>query len=161
MRAANECSARKGGVMMTNIFALPGWGRSNPLAETERLRRELDRLAGGLFRRVAQAGIFPAVNLTEDRDNYYIRAELPGLDAADLDIQAAGNTLSLSGERKISAEENVKYHRREREAGRFSRIIHLPGAADTEKIEASLVNGILSISIPKSEAAKPRQIRVN
>jgi HSP20 family protein len=108
------------------------------------------------------AGVFPAINLTEDKDKYIIRAELPGILAEELDIQATGNNLSISGERKIEAEkDNVRYHRREREAGKFSRAISLPGDIDAEGVSASLVNGILKISVPKAEKAKPKQITIN
>jgi HSP20 family protein len=110
--------------------------------------------------RSGQAGVFPPINLTEDKDKYYVRAELPGVTGDDLDIQATGNNLAISGERKIAAEENARYHRREREAGTFSRMIGLPGEIDADKIDASLKNGVLSIAISKAEVAKPKQITV-
>ena len=137
----------------------------NPFAELDRMRREMDMLSGNLSRtgprHVFSAGVFPAINLTEDKDNYYIRAELPGLKADELDIQATGKSITISGERKIAAENNnARYHRREREAGRFSRIIELPGDIDSEKVEAGLSNGILTIKISKAEIAKPRQINI-
>jgi HSP20 family protein len=121
-----------------------------------------------LFNRVAAdpsqavgAGVFPLINLTEDKDGYYVKAELPGLAAGDLDITVTGKNLSLSGERKIaSTGNNVKYHRREREAGKFSRVIGLPGEIDGDKITAELANGVLNVRIPKAEAAKPKQITV-
>jgi len=107
------------------------------------------------------AGVFPLTNVTEDNENYYVRAELPGIKSDELDIQVTADGISISGERKISAEGNgVKYHRREREAGKFSRLINLPGEVDVNKVEASMENGILKVTIPKSEAAKPRQITV-
>jgi HSP20 family protein len=112
--------------------------------------------------RLSQAGVFPLLNLTEDKDQYYVRAELPGVKADELDIQVTGKNLSISGERKIAAEdESAKYHRREREAGTFSRMIGLPGEVGTGKVEAKLENGILSILIPKAEIAKPKQITVS
>jgi len=90
-----------------------------------------------------------------------VRAELPGVKADELEIQATGNNLSMTGERKISAvAEDARYHRREREAGTFSRIIGMPADVNSEKVEASLENGILTVVIPKAEAAKPRQIAV-
>jgi HSP20 family protein len=107
------------------------------------------------------AGVFPLTNVTEDRDNYYIRAELPGVQSDELNIQVTSDGLSISGERKIPEEENsVRYHRREREAGKFSRSINLPGDIDVNAVEAGLENGILTITIPKAEVAKPRQITV-
>jgi HSP20 family protein len=109
----------------------------------------------------ASAGVFPLVNLTEDKNNYYVRAELPGVNADELDIQATANNIAISGERKIAAEgEGARYHRREREAGKFSRVIGLPGDIDADKVEANLSNGILTVVISKAEAAKPKQISV-
>jgi HSP20 family protein len=112
-------------------------------------------------RRLPQAGVFPLVNLTEDKDNYYVRAELPGVKGDELDIQITANNLSISGERRIAAEEGARYHRREREAGTFSRIIGLPGEVDADKVEAKLENGILTAVIAKAEIAKPKQIAVS
>jgi HSP20 family protein len=117
-------------------------------------------LSGGTLP-MPSAGVFPLINVTEDTNNYYVRAELPGMKSDELDIQVTGNGISISGERKIPMEgNNVKYHRREREAGTFSRSINLPGEIDVNKVEASMENGVLKINIPKSEAAKPRQITV-
>jgi HSP20 family protein len=107
------------------------------------------------------AGVFPLINLTEDKDNYYVRAELPGVTADELDIQATANNVAISGERKIAAEqEGTRYHRREREAGTFSRMIGLPGEINTDKVDANLENGILTVVVPKAEIAKPKQITV-
>ena len=107
------------------------------------------------------AGVYPLINLAEDRDNYYLKAELPGVKADVLDIQADGNSISLSGERKIETEgDAVKYHRKEREAGSFSRIVSLPGDIDADKIDAHMKNGILEVVIPKAETVKPKQINV-
>ncbi len=132
--------------------------------ELDRMRRELDRIfesrMGGLLGE-PRAGVFPLMNITHDRDNYYIRAELPGMKAEDLDISVTGDSLSISGERKIPDEgKDVRYHRRERESGRFNRIISLPAHVDSDKVEASFVNGVLTVVLPKAEEAKPKQISV-
>lgn len=146
------------------IFDMPGFGWTSSFAELERMKREMDRLVRGLSGKSGlqglHAGVFPPINLTEDKDNYFIRAELPGLDPGDLDIQTTGNSITISGERKIAAEVGVKYHRKERESGKFSRIINLPETVNMEKVEAGLVDGVLTVSIPKAEAMKPRQINV-
>jgi HSP20 family protein len=147
----------------------PTRGFQSMFDELERMRRDMDRLFGkfdgGFLRPYTTGvlpGVFPLVNLTEDRDNYYIRAELPGLTTADLDISVAGNNLSVSGERKIPAEgDNVRYHRKEREAGRFSRMIRLPGEVNPDQVDASLKDGILTVTVAKSEKAKPKQITVH
>jgi HSP20 family protein len=107
------------------------------------------------------AGVFPLINVTEDANKYYVRAELPGMKSNELDIQVTADGISISGERKIPVEgNNVRYHRREREAGTFSRSFNLPGEINVNKVEASLENGVLMVTITKSEAAKPRQIKV-
>lgn len=143
----------------------PAWDWTSPFEEMERLRRQMELLSGGrtgerLWSTPA-AGVFPLMNITEDKDNYYVRAELPGLKADDLELSVTGDTLSISGERKIPAEdEKAQYHRREREAGRFSRIVSLPAQLDTGKVEASCTDGVLTVILPKAEVAKPRQIAI-
>lgn len=117
-------------------------------------------LTRGLWREPT-AGVFPLMNVTEGKDNYYVRAELPGLKADELDISVTGETLSISGERKLPVEdEKAQYHRRERGAGKFSRIVSLPTQVDTGKAEAHCADGILTVVLPKAEEAKPKQIAV-
>ncbi|MBW1802750.1 MAG: Hsp20/alpha crystallin family protein [Deltaproteobacteria bacterium] len=132
--------------------------------ELERMRRQMDLLSSGLskgFFSEPASGVFPMMNVTEDKDNYYVRAELPGVKAGDLDISVTGDTLSISGERKIPAEdENARYHRKEREAGKFNRIISLPAQMDTGNVEALCTDGILTVVLPKVETAKPKQISI-
>ena len=128
-----------------------------------RMRRDMDRLFGGLVGsfRGPTAGVFPLTNVTEDEHDYYVRAELPGMASDEIDISVSGDSLSISGERKIPTEsEEARYHRREREAGKFSRMISLPGQIDAGKVEAICLDGVLTITLPKAEAAKPKQITV-
>jgi HSP20 family protein len=142
---------------------LTGWPTgewTSALSELDRLRRQMEWLTEGLSRGPT-AGVFPLMNMTEDADNYYVRAELPGIKTGDLDISVTGDALSISGERKIPAEDkNARYHRREIEAGKFSRVLSLPSQVDTGKGEAYCADGILTVVLPKAEAAKPRQIAV-
>jgi HSP20 family protein len=132
--------------------------------EIDRMRRQMDRILGSYAPEATGAtfaGVFPLTNLSEDKDAYYVRSELPGIQASDLDISITGNTLSISGERTLPAQdENVKYHRRERDAGSFSRVITLPGQVDANKVAAQSSNGVLTIVLPKAESAKPKQIAV-
>jgi HSP20 family protein len=142
----------------------PAFYWRTPFGELERLKRQMDLLSEGmtgkLFREPS-AGVFPLINVTEDKDGYHVRAELPGIKSDELDISVTGDTLSISGERKIAEEKgDIKYHRREREAGKFSRIVSLPSQIDTGKVEAKCVDGLLSIVLPKAEAAKQKQITV-
>jgi HSP20 family protein len=142
----------------------PTFNLRSTFEELEKMRTEMDRLFGQATGRVLSrtaAGVFPLINLTEDKENFYVRAELPGVQAEELNISAAGKNLTISGERKIASEGNdVRYHRREREAGNFNRIIALPGDVEVDNVEASLVNGVLTVTIPKAEAAKPKQITI-
>ena len=133
------------------------------LKSIERVRRQMDRLykeLRGFPEAQVSAGVFPMTNVTEDKDSFYLRAELPGVKSDDLDISVVNNSISISGERKISEKENVKYHRREREAGRFSRMVSLPTAIDAGKVEARSSDGILAVTIPKAETVRPRQIPI-
>ena len=147
------------------MFGVPTWNVRSPFGELARMRQQMDnflsRVSDGDMPSL-HAGVFPSINLTENKDYYHIRAELPGISAGDLDIQATGNNLSISGEREIEAEKgNVRYHRKEREEGKFSRAINLPGDIDADGVSASLTNGVLRVSVPKAEKAKPKQIAVN
>jgi HSP20 family protein len=148
------------------IFDFPFMGGPHPFAEIERMARQLDYLSNTVFgrpeMRLFSSKVFPAINLTEDKDKYYVRAELPGIKADEIQLDINGRSLSISGERKIQSEgHEVRYHRREREAGRFSRVIGLPGEVDADRVDAKLVNGLLTVAVAKSEAAKPKQITVN
>ena len=144
------------------LFDVPTWRFRSPFEELAQMRRQMDRLFedAAIPRLHQRAGVFPLINLTEDKNNFYVRAELPGVKGDALDIQATANSLSISGERKIAAEEGVKYHRRERESGSFSRIIGLPAEVDSNKVEAKLQDGVLTVVVPKAEIAKPKQITV-
>ncbi|BBO84990.1 molecular chaperone Hsp20 [Desulfosarcina ovata subsp. sediminis] len=148
------------------LFNYPSVGWDHPFAELNRMSRQMDRLANTLRARPGMpwmaAKVFPAVNLTEDKDKYYVRAELPGIKADALDIQVQNRKLTITGKRTIESEgENVRYHRREREAGKFSRIISLPGDIDANRVDAKMVDGMLTVAIGKLESSKPRQITVN
>jgi len=147
------------------IFNFPAMDWQNPFEEMERMSRQLNLLTNAMFGSASlpfsPSGVFPAVNITEDVNKYYVRAELPGIEVDEINLQVSGRNLSISGERKIKSEgKNAKYHRREREEGRFSRIIGLPGDINADNVEANMVNGVLTVAIAKSEAAKPKQITV-
>ena len=140
----------------------PG-SRGVRFGELDRMRRDMQRLFEGLSGGTtpyAHAGVFPLTNVSEDPDNYYVRAELPGIKTEELDISVTADGISISGERKITPTEGATYHRRERESGTFSRMISHPGPVETDKVEASSKDGILTITLPKAEKAKPRQISV-
>ena len=105
--------------------------------------------------------VFPSLNVTEDKDHYYLWAELPGVKAEDLDISIVGNQVSIRGERKIPAEKGeFNYRRREREEGAFRRTVSLPMEIDSDKVRAEMKKGILKITLPKHEKVKPRKIQI-
>lgn len=151
-------------MLLRRISDWPSYGFRSPFEELDRVRREMDRLSGGLgggILREPRAGVFPLMNITENKDGFVVRAELPGMKADEIDISVTQDTLSISGERKIPAEsEDAKYHRKEREAGKFNRIINMPRQINSEKVEATSVDGILTIVLPKAEEAKPKQITI-
>jgi HSP20 family protein len=101
-----------------------------------------------------------AVDVRAVDDAYDITALVPGLDAEDLDIEVLNNTVTIRGEFKPCSEEQVKYLVCELPSGRFSRVISLPTATDTSKVEASIKNGVLSLHVPKAEADRPKAIKV-
>jgi HSP20 family protein len=103
----------------------------------------------------------PLVDVFEDQDGITLKAELPEVDAKDVDIQLEGNTLTLRGERKLEKDENRDgYHRIERTYGAFSRSFTLPEQVDVENITAHSKDGVLRIHLPKKAETKPRQIKV-
>ena len=146
------------------ISSWPTFNLKGSWEELDRMRREMENLKDGLTSGLFAgpvAGVFPAMNITENADAYFIRAELPGLSAEDFEITVTSDSLSISGERKILVEKkDAKYHRREREAGKFSRIVNLPGQVNTEKVEAGCSDGILTVTLPKAAISKPKQISV-
>lgn len=128
------------------------------------LRREMLRLfdsVSGDPQSEAGAGVFPPLNITQDNDNFYLRAEVPGIEPKELQITALRNRVSLAGKRSIQREhERASYHRRERPEGVFNRTVTLPGEVDAGRVEARYADGILTLTLPKAEEAKPRQITV-
>lgn len=151
-------------MIIRRYFDAPTWGLRNPFEELERMRRQLDKffdVAPQGWPGELPTGVFPLTNITEDKDHFYLRAELPGIKASDVDISITGNSISISGTRTIAAEgEKVKYHRQEREGGSFRRMIRLPSEINTEKVEAKSTNGVLTVVLPKAETAKPKQITI-
>jgi HSP20 family protein len=153
--------------MITKRFLnIPTRGWHHPFAELERMARQMDQLSNAFIGRsgyrFVPARVFPSVNISEDVDKYYLRAELPGIKTENVDLQVNGRSLTISGERKIKTEaDNVKYHRKEREEGKFSRVIEFPGDINANDVSAKMVNGVLTVTVAKSEAAKPRRITVH
>lgn len=138
------------------------WQPRGVWTEMNRLQEEMDRLFGRSNggRRFGVAS-YPPINLWQDDDNLYVEAELPGFELSGLEITATGdNQLSLKGAREQPELEGGTWHRQERGYGKFSRIIELPDAIDPDKVVATLKDGVLTITLPKREEAKPRRIEV-
>jgi HSP20 family protein len=146
----------------------------DPFRELESLRREFDRIfgdyagnGGSPYARAAflpgrAARLYPMVNMREDRDHLYLEALAPGLDPGSVELTVHNNTLRIQGEKQaISADiKPEQWHRSERSAGRFVRTLSLPVDVDSENVKAEYRNGLLHITLPKSEKAKPKQISV-
>ena len=136
----------------------------NPWLEFERIRQGFDEFLRSYTdkERVARcANVYPALNIFEDADKMVITAEMPGGKPEDLDISLEGDTLTLQGKREGRSEEGLlSWHRREIETGSFSRALSLPVQVDADRISAKLANGVLTLTLMKSAAAKPRQIQV-
>jgi HSP20 family protein len=104
---------------------------------------------------------WPAIDVSEREDDLLVRAELPGMTAEDIDIEVQNNALLIRGEKKDETEESgERYHYVERRSGSFQRMVQLPNEVDAEKIDASYKDGVLTITLPKSEKAKPKRISV-
>jgi HSP20 family protein len=103
----------------------------------------------------------PAVDIYETENELVLKADLPDVEQKDIDVRVENQTLSITGERKFQQQDSGKgYHRIERNYGSFTRSFAVPNSFDTEKIAAEYKNGVLTITLPKKEAAKPRQIKV-
>jgi HSP20 family protein len=123
-----------------------------------RLHDEMGRYFG---RAGFSQGAMPAVNIWEDEHTVFVTADLPGIDAGKLDISIVeGNQLTIGGERPITETANAVWLRQERGAGSFTRTITLPTLVDANRVEAAYETGVLRITLPKAEAAKPRKITV-
>jgi len=104
----------------------------------------------------------PSVDIFEHEGSLVLRAELPGIEPKDVDVHVENNVLTLRGERKFESEvKREKYHRVERAYGTFSRSFTLPNVVDTEKIKADYKDGVLQVTLPQREEAKPKQIQVS
>lgn len=132
----------------------------------QRLNRILDEAFSGLpfpeQGNVITSTWFAPTDVSEDQNTLRITMELPGVDPEDVRLSLENNILTIEGEKKQQSEENnERVHRFERTYGMFERTFALPNTVDPEKIEARYENGVLFVSIPKAERAKPREIRVN
>ena len=134
----------------------------------ERMNRLFDEAFRGSSRAVGEddwalgGSWAPAVDIYEQEGNIVLKAELPGVDPKDVDVRVENNVLTLRGERKLESDVKKEgYHRVERAYGTFSRSFTLPNVVDTEKIKAEYKDGVLQVTLPQREEAKPKQIQVS
>jgi len=137
--------------------------RWDPFQEMLNLRRTVDRLFDnvGTDHEWAQPMWGLAVDVVENKDDFIVKASIPGIDPNDIDVSYADGTLTIKGE--IKSDNEVKenqYHLRERRYGSFSRSIMLPTKIKGEAIEASYQNGVLNLRLPKAEEVKPKRISI-
>jgi HSP20 family protein len=138
-----------------------------PFKDFERMRREMDRLwdsffEGGLRKRTEGAGEWlPSLDVAETKNEIVVKAEVAGMDPKDIDISLSDGVLTIKGEKKQEKEEKeADYHLTERSYGSFTRLVQLPKEVQSDKISASYKNGILKITLPKSEEAKKKEIKI-
>jgi len=137
-----------------------------PISEMDRIRHEINRIFEEPFSLMRQGSSFfegwePALDVYENNDRITVRAELPGMKKEDISVSLEENTLTISGERKREEERKEgEVFRSERYFGRFQRIVTLSQPVDVNQIQANYKDGVLTINLPKAEAAKPKQIEV-
>ena len=138
-----------------------------PFRELERMRREMDRLWDSFFeerpqRKIEELGEWgPSLDLSETKNGLIVKADVPGIDPKDIDISLNKDVLTIRGEKKRETEEKEEnYHFIERSYGAFARSIRLPRDVQTDKINASYKDGVLRVTLPKSEEAKKKEIRI-
>ncbi len=129
-----------------------------------RLHRDMDDLFGSFFGDwplLSQRTVWPAIDIADSENEIVVKAEVPGCKAEEINISVHGNNLTISGEKKAEEEKKEKgYYHLERSYGSFRREIGLPNDVDSGKVEASCKNGVLTITLPKSERAKAVKIKV-
>jgi HSP20 family protein len=146
-------------------FDLQNW---DPFRQLSSLRQEIDRLfdeplaSANAPQSFWLGGGWPSVDVQEDRDNVVVTVEVPGMKKEDIDVSLHDGVLSISGERTVDAKYEVaEAHRTERFSGRFQRSFALPVLVNTDKANAAYQDGVLTITLPKAEEAKPKQITVH
>jgi HSP20 family protein len=163
MAETDKTTETRGGVAALEATGL--WG---PLSS---LRREMDRLfddfgtsrwpVPGATRLMAEMPPVPAMDLVEGGGSYEVTVELPGIDMKDIELKVRGDMLTLRGEKREESERKDKdRHVSERRYGSFERSLRLPPDADADKVEATCANGILRITLPKSESAGAREQKI-
>ena len=143
-------------------MTLVRWDPYRELNSPSQLGRFFDRWPGVTDSPTTTSAWAPNVDIFESENEVVVKAELPGVNLKDVEINVEKNVLTVSGERKLEFEEKKEnYHRVERAHGSFSRSFSLPQLIDEDKIEADYKDGVLTVHVPKHEKAKPRQIKIH
>lgn len=144
-------------------MALIRWlGHDDAWSRMDQMRQEMNNLWRSQWKWPSSGNVYPAMNVYDDGESFIVRAEIPGVDPATLDINVTGDTLTLRGKREVEpAGENCCYHRRERSSGEFRRAFSLPEMVDSSKVVATAKHGVLEIMLPRAEQAKQRKITVS
>ena|SRR5437588_1229091 len=143
--------------------------RWEPARELETIQTEMNRLFNTFFEAPQSANgqsmmrrWIPAMDLVETDDDFVLRADLPGLNEQDVNIELEDNVLTVSGERKAEHKERGEgYYRVERASGAFSRSLTLPDGVEPGRVQASFDRGVLEVRIPKPEQRKPRKVTIS
>ena len=144
-------------------FELTPW---RPFRELSTLRDDMDKLWDRFFgewptREPVRREWAPSLDMSETKNNIVVKAEVPGLEPNDIDISITGGVLTIKGEKKQEKEEkDENYHRIERSYGTFTRSVRVPQEVQSDKIEATYKDGVLKITLPKSEEAKKKGIKI-
>ena len=142
------------------LTAWPTFGRLSDL------RDEIDRLFESPLTTLARpsqllSGWTPALDVYEEKDNFVVKAELPGMKKEEIEVSFQDGSLSISGERQSETKhDDAEVYRAERFFGRFQRTVTLPASVATDKVKASYKDGVLTVTLPKTEDARPKQIDV-
>jgi len=151
---------------MSTSLSTKGSRQLQPLLKPfQALREEFDQLFGRLGAdwdgKWLTSDFSPACDLSETADAYQLRLDVPGIKPDDITVQVTGDSVRISGERKEEKEDKDKmFHRIERRSGSFCEALHLPGAVNEEKVQAEFHDGVLTVTLPKSEAARTRTVKV-
>lgn len=135
---------------------------ADPFENLLSFESNIDRIFSDLYGGTSKPVYSPRLDVYEENDNIVVDVELPGLEKDDVSVAVDGDVLTLKGEKKQESEakEDEPVYRRERFYGSFQRSLQLPSDIDAEKVNAAYKNGVLRVALPKSEAAKPRQIAI-
>ena len=141
--------------------------RWRPFRDLISIQDEMNRLFDDFFERPVTrpewtGGVWcPCVDMSETKDNVIIKTEIPGISKDDVKVSVQDNVLTLSGEKKQEKEKDANYHRIERSYGSFSRSFTLPTSVQPDKVKANYKDGVLNITLPKSEEVKPKEIPIS